>query len=102
MYNIADSSGRISDDQQIATRPCMLHGIIVDPPSTGTVSLTVYDSENSSVSGKKVLVYFEQLAGINSVPVNHPAPLVANRGIYCVFSGIDKANAGYIVYFSLA
>lgn len=102
MYNVADSSGRKQADAQIATMPCRVHGIIVDPPSTGIVTLTVYDSEDSNTSGKRVLLYFEQLAGIGSVPVNHPAPIVANRGIYCTFSGVDIANAGYIVYYSLS
>lgn len=92
------SSGLKTADASILARPGYLHTIMVDPPSSGVATLTIYDSENSSVSGKTELAYIEIPAGVASDPIHFTTPLNANRGIYGVLTG---TAAGYIVHFSI-
>lgn len=96
----ATSSGQKTTSVQVTTIPAMVSAVLVDPPSTGITTLTIYDSENSTTGGKLVLAYIEKYAGESSNQVLMP-PVIANRGIYCDFSN-SAGSSSYIVYFTLA
>jgi hypothetical protein len=97
MYGPATSSGLRTTSAQVYSMPAMLYMATIDPPTTGVATFTVYDSADANISGKTILLYVEQMAGINSVPYPSPVPIVANYGLYCVLTGTD---AGYIVHYS--
>lgn len=97
MYGPATSSGLHGASAQVYAMPAMLHMATIDPPTTGVATFTIYDSADNNISGKTVLLYVEQMAGINSVPYASPVPIVANYGLYCVLTGVD---AGYILHYS--
>lgn len=94
----ATSSGEKTDDAVICARPGYLHGFELLPPSAGTVTLKIYDSENSTVSGKTVLAQAKVAAGQNSVYCAFLVPRVANRGI---FAEVDVTTSSYTVAYSL-
>lgn len=99
MYGGVTSSGLKIADAQISTLRSMLHTLIVNPTSAGVGTVTVYDSENSSVSGKLELMKIV----INSTDQSNTAhltePVNANRGIYIVATGTDIS---YIAHYTLA
>lgn len=75
-------------------------GVDVRCPDTGRTFLTVYDSENSDISGKLVLAELEADAGMVSINHEFFAPVAVNRGIYVDVSGTG-VNYAYIVRFAL-
>ncbi len=92
------SSGLKTSDTTICTRECYLHTIVLDPPSSGVATLTVYDSANSTTSGKNILWKMEVSAGTSSDPQHFTTPVNANQGIHCVFTGTDS---GFIIHYSI-
>lgn len=100
MHGVTSSGSKTADAQICSTgRECFLHTIFLDPPSAGTATLTIYDSENSTVSGKNVLAYVESFSTDDSSQVYHlTTPVNTNKGIYAVFTG---TGATYQVHFSI-
>lgn len=101
MYiNYSTSSGLKTSSAQISSMSGSLMGVDVQSPTSGSNLLTIYDSENSSTSGKKVLVIIEADAGM--VGINHEffAPVAVNRGIYVAVSGTGT-DYSYIVRYAL-
>lgn len=95
------SSGNKTADAQICStgRECFLHTVFLDPPSSGTATLTIYDSENSTVSGKNILAYVEVASTATGSEVYHlTTPVNANKGIYAVFTG---TGSSYQVHYSI-
>lgn len=98
--NYSTSSGLKTTSTQISTQPGSLSGVDVRSPTSGVSYLTLYDSENSSTSGKLVLAVVEADAGMVSVNHEFFIPVAVNRGIYAELSG-SGVDAQYIVRFSL-
>lgn len=100
MYNYSTSSGLKTDSAQISVLCGSLRGLDVKAASAGSNLFTVYDSFNSSVSGKLVLAIIEADAGMVSVNHEFFSPLAVNNGIYVVVSG-DGSDYSYIVRYAL-
>jgi hypothetical protein len=96
----ATSSGLKTTSAQITTLPSYLEAVLIDPPTSGITTLTIYDSENSDTTGKLVLAFFEKYAGESS-DIQPFKPVIANRGIYCVLSA-PLNTSSFIVHYSLA
>lgn len=80
------SSGELSASAQVFVGRCYVTGAQLMPPSAGTATLKIYDSENSTTTGKVVLAEIAcQTAGINGS--YESGPIIAQRGIYCVLTG---------------
>jgi len=93
------SSGLLSADAQIISMPGQLFTAQLLGDGTNAATLTIYDSENSTTSGKLVLAKITLDAGL--VQAEHLVlehSLVANRGIYCDVSG---TGAEYIIGYVL-
>lgn len=99
MIGPATSSDEKTASSAITTRPSFLHGFEVLPPPFGSATLKVYDSENSTVAGKKLLASAVVRAGQNSVYLSLLTPRVANRGIYAVLT--STAATSFVVAYSL-
>ncbi len=101
MYiNYSTPSGLKTASAQISTMSGSLMGFDVQCPSSGYNIFTVYDSENSTTSGKTIIAVIEGDAGM--VGINHEffAPVAVNRGIYVSVSGTGT-DYSYIVRYSL-
>jgi hypothetical protein len=101
MYiNYSTSSGLKTAAGQISAQPGSLMGFDAKSPTTGYNIFTIYDSEDSNVSGKLVIAIVESDAGM--VAVNHEffCPVNINRGIYVAVSGTGT-DYSYIVRFAL-
>lgn len=85
--NYSTSSGVKIASSQILVGSGALHGVDLSPPTTGQSTLTVYDSENSTILGKLVLAEVYVDAGLATVNHEYFNPVCVNRGIYTVFSG---------------
>lgn len=97
MIGPASTSDEKSSSAQIASISGFLHGFELNPPAVGLATLKIYDSENSTVSGKQILCTATVAAGQNSIYVELPSPRVANKGLYATLTGTTT----YVVGFSL-
>lgn len=84
---LSTSSGLKSADAQITTQQSYVMGFDLQPPCTGIITFTVYDSSNSDTTNKLVLAQAEIDAGVASINHEFFAPIIANSGIYCTISG---------------
>lgn len=91
------SSGKKTVDTQILGIGGTLLGVDVLPPTTGQAVLIVYDSENSTVTGKVILAECHVDAGQPSLNHEFVRPVIANRGIYCTLTG---TGAEYLIRFT--
>lgn len=89
------SSGELSASTQIVTRPAFLQEVELNPPSIGTATLKIYDS-NSGASGT-LLMSITVAAGQNTLYLSYPSGRVANRGIYVALTGTTTFVLGYSV-----
>lgn len=98
-----NSSGLKTSSAQIATRQSFLSGIDMISPSSGTATLTIYDSSNSSTSGKLILAEMEVDAGMPSCNHEYSSFINANQGIYATlsYSAGATADASYIIRYAL-
>lgn len=93
------SSGLKVADAQITSMDSQLFNVQLLGDGTNAATLTIYDSENSSISGKLVLAKLSLDAGlVQAETLNSEHGIVANRGIYCDVSG---TGAEYIVHYCL-
>lgn len=92
---VATSSGEKSADAQISTLPGFLLGVDLQPPASGAATLVIYDSENSTTSGKTVLFECTVPTGVASINFQE-LNIVANRGIYADLTGTTT----YVVRFA--
>lgn len=100
MYMIGPQT--TSDEQsasaQICTRTGYFHSFELNPPAIGLATLKIYDSENSTLAGKKILAEGICAAGQNSIFLSYMTPRVALRGIYASLTttvGTTTYVAGY-------
>lgn len=101
MYvNYATSSGLKTAASQVSVNPGALMGIDVQCPSAGKNVLTIYDSANSSTSGKLVLSIIEADAGMVSINHEYFSPLTVNNGIYVSVSGTGT-DYSYVVRYGI-
>ena len=91
------SSGEKSADAQISTQPGRLQGIDINPPAANSSTLKIYDSNNSTLSGKLLLRTITIPAGVASINLSD-LDIVVNQGIYADLGG-DATT--YIVHYSL-
>ncbi len=99
MYPV-NSSGVKTASAQISTQRGFLAGIDMISPSSGTATLTVYDSADSNVSGKLVLAEMEVDAGMPSCNHEYLNPVSVNKGIYAVL--VDSTgSANYIIRYAM-
>ncbi len=97
--NDSTSSGLKSGDQLIFAGPGSLHGIDVIAPPSSINYITVYDSENSDVTGKLEVSFVEADAGMVSINHEYFTPVALNRGLYIKVTG-GGVGAQYIVRFA--
>lgn len=95
MIGPATTSDEQSASANITVRSSFLHGFEVNPPDTGIATIKIYDSENSTLTAKKIMATATVAAGQNSIYVTFPAPRVANRGIRAVLTGTTTYTVGY-------
>lgn len=96
-----NSSGSKTVSAQISVLRSLLSGIDMISPTTGTATLTIYDSNNSTTSGKLVLAEMEVDAGMPSCNHQYTNMVQANNGIYVELT--DSSNsASYIIRYALA
>lgn len=95
-----DSSDSQSASKQITAMPSMVAGIDMISPSSGTALLTIYDSENASLSGKKILAEMEVDAGMPSCNHEYTNMVLANRGIYASLTD-TSGSASFIIRYAL-
>lgn len=95
----ATSSGELSASAQIMVMGGYLHGFELNPPVSGISTLKVYDSDNSTTTGKLLLATATVASGMNSIYCEFPSLRTANRGIYCVLT--SSVGTTYSVGFSL-
>jgi len=88
----ATTSGEQSATAQIWAQPGFLHGIEINPPQSGLVTLKVYDG--ASTSGK-LLSTLTVAAGENSISVQFNSPRVVNSGIHAALSGTTTYVIAY-------
>lgn len=96
-----NSSGVKSASSQVSTRQSFMAGIDMISPETGTATLTVWDSENSTTAGKLVLAQMEVDAGMPSCNHEYGNPINANRGIYVTLTDVS-GTASYIIRYALS
>ena len=96
--NYSTTSDRQTASAQIATFSGALCGVDMQPPTSGQATLYIYDSEDSSTAGKKLIAEVFVDAGMPGMQQEYFVPVVVNRGIYCTLTG---SNASYIVRFFL-
>lgn len=92
MFNYSTPSGLKTASAQIIVGPGALSGLDGTAPTSSDVTVTLYDSEDSNVSGKLVLAIIELDAGMVSVNHEFFSPVAVNRGIYASVAG---AGTGY-------
>lgn len=100
MSNIlrATSSGVLTGNAQVSSLSGYLMGVDVQAPATGITTITIYDSNNSTTSGKLVLSEIVMDAGFMSLTHEYFAPVCSNNGLYVTLSG---PTLRYIVRYSL-
>lgn len=101
MIGPATTSDEQSATASITVRSSFLHGLDLNPPTVGFATLKIYDSEDSVVTGRKLIAEAVCAAGQNSVYISFNAPRVANRGIRAVLTQTTGTTAVYNVAFSL-
>lgn len=97
--NDSTPSGLKTGDQLIFAGPGSLHGIDVIAPTSSVNYVTVYDSEDSTVSGKLEVAFVEADAGMVSVNHEFFTPVVCNRGCYIKITG-NGTDCRYIIRFA--
>lgn len=85
---------------QICVRTGYFHSFELNPPSIGLATLKIYDSEDSSLSGKKILAQGICAAGQNSIFLSYMVPRVALRGIYASLT-VTTGTTAFVVGYSL-
>lgn len=91
----ATSSGILSADAAVVTRPCILMGITLKA-GTGAASCIVYDN-SAAASGTEVA--HDSIDGTTSLASSqHDLDVECNNGIYLDLTG---TGASAIVYYSL-
>lgn len=94
----ATSTGLKTATAQITTMPGSLVNILVDPPSSGVATLTVYDSDAAATTSGTELFYAEIAAGTDTPGGLLNFPITVNKGIYAVFSG---TGSSYLLHYTL-
>lgn len=93
------SSGLKTATAQITTRNSLLHTVMLDPPSSGTSSLTVYDSSAAGTTAGTELAYLEiDSTTATSVVLTLTNAVEAKNGIYAVLSG---TGSSYVIHYGL-
>lgn len=91
----AMSSDLQTASAQVTASMAVLHVVTLNPGSAAS-TLIVYDSEDSSTSGKRVLAKLVAAANTASVTETLAHGTEALRGIYCAVSG---TGAEYVIKF---
>lgn len=99
--NHSTSSGKKLGSAQIASFTGALCGIDVLAPDTGSVIVYIYDSENSSTSGKNILAELHVDAGLMGMNHEFTRPVNANRGIYAEMIELGGTGSSFIVRYFL-
>jgi hypothetical protein len=89
------SSDELSASAQISSMRSFLYGVELNPPSTGLATLKLYDSENSTITGKKLILSCVVAAGQSTLFITFPSGRSANRGIYAALTGTTTYIIGY-------
>lgn len=98
--NYATSSGAKTVNSQIAALPGAIYGFDLVPPNAGSVTLTVYDSENNIIAGKKLLFEAVLTSTSTSLHKNMIPPTTVDRGIFCklAYAGGGTTSTYFIRY----
>lgn len=96
---VASTSDVQTADAQITLMPGLLHGVALLGDGTNACNVKVYDSENNSLGGKKLLATLSlPAAGTTDISQIFNFAVVVNRGIYCDVTG---TGASYFIYYTL-
>ncbi len=93
-----NSSGRKTANAQIAVLRSFLTGIDLKAPASGSANLTIYDSNNSTLTNKTILSEIQVDAGLASCNHEFSNPIQANQGIYAVLTDASGTSAFVIRY----
>lgn len=91
------SSGIRAGSAQITSISGAVCGVDLKAPTTGQVTLTLYDSNTSDVTGKEVLAEIHMDAGLAGVNHEFAAPIIVNHGIYALLTGTSTYLIRYLV-----
>ncbi len=91
------SSGALTASAAIFNMSAQLCGLDLLPPTSGTVTLTLYD--NPTAASGNVLAAVSVTAGNNSEHKEYGAGIIANAGIYAALTG-STTGASCVVRFS--
>lgn len=95
-----NSSGRRTATAQVSSNPGFLAGLDMISPTTGTATLTIYDSKDSNTSGKTIIAEMEVDAGMPSCNHEYANMVIANQGLYIVLEDVS-GTASYIARFAI-
>lgn len=95
--NYSTSSGVKTASSQISTNPGALIGIDATPPEDCNTVIKIWDSENSTTSGKTVLAEIHLDAGHLSINHEYFVPVAVNRGIYAELTTTASGDNGTFV-----
>lgn len=98
--NYSTSSGLKASSAVITAMTSTLMGVDVTPPTSGYTIFTIYDSNNSSTSGKNIIAQVYVDAGTTGVNHEFFAPVLLSQGIYAELAGTGT-DSQYIVRFAL-
>lgn len=87
------SSGEKSATAQITNTGGFLHGLELNPPSSGLATLKVYDSATAGTT--KLITTATTAAGLSSIYIEFPGPRACNSGIYAVLTGTTTYSIGF-------
>lgn len=96
VYGAVTTSDEQSASATIYAAQSHFHSLELLPPTSGYATLKVYDSENDTLTGKRMIAEATVSAGMNSIYLALPAPRVCNRGVRAELTGTTT----YIIGFS--
>lgn len=95
VYGPATSSGEKSISAAITSRPSMIHGFDILPPSIGLATLKIYDG--TSASGT-IIAEITVAAGQNAISMSYVIPRLCNTALYASLSGTTTYVIGYSLF----
>ena len=99
----SNTSGLKTEAAQILSQSGALMGVDAIGPTVGCAIIRIYDSADSSTSGKLVLSELHVDAGMMSLNHEYFRPVVVNNGMYVTVTYADgsEEDATYIVRYAL-
>lgn len=98
VYGPVTTSDEKSASATIYAAQSHFHGFEILPPASGYAILKIYDSADSTLTGKKIVAEAQIAAGMNSIFLALVSPRVCNQGVRAELTGTGSTT--YTVGFS--